>query len=76
MLLPPFKLLHDHSLISHDEQALAAPAPAPDADPAVKYPVYTATRVYNTLIDVEPYLTQATTVVVWTQYPAPTKAVA
>ncbi|KAJ7754354.1 hypothetical protein DFH07DRAFT_1061242 [Mycena maculata] len=37
-------------------------------------PVFTATRVYNTLTDVPPYFVTATTTVTWTQSPSTTFA--
>ncbi|KAF5309976.1 hypothetical protein D9619_010460 [Psilocybe cf. subviscida] len=32
--------------------------------------VYTATRIYHTIISESPYLVDRTTVITWTQYPA------
>ncbi|KAJ7838017.1 hypothetical protein B0H14DRAFT_2790295 [Mycena olivaceomarginata] len=46
--------------------AAAAGPPAP--------PVFTATRVYNTLTDVAPFIVKATTTVVWTASPSTTFA--
>ncbi|KAK7044355.1 hypothetical protein R3P38DRAFT_3176617 [Favolaschia claudopus] len=47
--------------------ALAAEA-APVTNPADP-PVFTATRVYQTITDVPPYIVDATTVITWTQSP-------
>ncbi|KZP33831.1 hypothetical protein FIBSPDRAFT_942950 [Athelia psychrophila] len=44
------------------------PPPPPDTAGAV----FTATKIFNTIVDVSPYLTQATTTVVWTESAAPT----
>ncbi|KAJ7455651.1 hypothetical protein B0H11DRAFT_2066901 [Mycena galericulata] len=47
--------------------ALASVASAvPNAPP----PVFTATRVFNTLTDVAPYIITATSTVTWTQSPS------
>ncbi|KAJ6623647.1 hypothetical protein B0H10DRAFT_2213333 [Mycena sp. CBHHK59/15] len=37
-------------------------------------PVFTATRVFNTLTDVAPYIVKATTTITWTQSPSTTVA--
>ncbi|KZP11749.1 hypothetical protein FIBSPDRAFT_871010 [Athelia psychrophila] len=54
---------------------LAAALPAsviPPPPPDTAGQVFTATRIYNTIVSYYPYLVQATTVVVWTESPAPT----
>lgn len=42
------------------------------AVPATIGQVYSATRIYDTIINEPPYLTQATEIVYWTERPAPT----
>ncbi|KAJ6585757.1 hypothetical protein B0H19DRAFT_1250534 [Mycena capillaripes] len=42
------------------------------APPKGPPPVFTATRVYQTLTDVAPYIVTATTTVTWTQSPSTT----
>ncbi|KZP19196.1 hypothetical protein FIBSPDRAFT_955729 [Athelia psychrophila] len=44
------------------------PPPPPDTAGAV----FTATMIYDTIVPYYPYLTQATSLVVWTESPAPT----
>ncbi|KAJ7101991.1 hypothetical protein C8R44DRAFT_887773 [Mycena epipterygia] len=46
----------------------------PRADPPPHMPVFTATRVYQTITDVAPYIITATTTMTWTQSPSTTIA--
>ncbi|KZP07254.1 hypothetical protein FIBSPDRAFT_965801 [Athelia psychrophila] len=50
------------------ESVSTIPAPPPDTAGAV----WTATSIFNTIIDASPYLIQATTTVVWTESATPT----
>ncbi|KAJ7734090.1 hypothetical protein B0H16DRAFT_1578236 [Mycena metata] len=50
--------------------AVLALASAAAAGPAAHPPVFTATRVVQTITDVAPYIVTATTTVTWTQSPS------
>ncbi|KAJ7727539.1 hypothetical protein DFH07DRAFT_851732 [Mycena maculata] len=50
----------------------AAPVKPASASPSGSLPVFTATRVYQTLTDVFPYFIPATTTITWTQSPSTT----
>ncbi|KAJ7727524.1 hypothetical protein DFH07DRAFT_999867 [Mycena maculata] len=52
----------------------AASVQAAAINPRQTPPVFTATRVYQTLTDVPPYFVDETTVITWTQSPSTTFA--
>ncbi|KAJ6540827.1 hypothetical protein DFH09DRAFT_1323067 [Mycena vulgaris] len=52
----------------------AAPAPVARQNRPHSMPVFTATRVYQTITDVAPYIITATTTMTWTQSPSTTVA--
>ncbi|KAJ7102019.1 hypothetical protein C8R44DRAFT_887798 [Mycena epipterygia] len=54
--------------------SVQAAAIVPRADPPPHMPVFTATRVYETIMDVTPYIISATTTMTWTQSPSTTIA--